>query len=142
LPNLLQQKPCLTLEVAKVIADAAEDEARANSWSVSIALVDDAGRLLYFARMDDTVNASVEVAIAKAVHSVNYRRPTKFHQDLLENGAMTVLGLREILPIEGGLPLIVNGRAVGAIGVSGVQSPQDGQIAAAGVAAFERWLTE
>lgn len=140
--QLLQQKPYLTLDVAKVIVKAAEDEARTNTWSVSIALVDDAGRLLYFTRMDDTANSSVEVAIAKAVHSANYRRPTKFHQDLLLGGTIPILGLREILPIEGGLPLMVESHVVGAIGVSGVQSPQDGQIAAAGVAAFERWLAE
>ncbi|MBI5564778.1 MAG: heme-binding protein [Chloroflexi bacterium] len=142
MPNLLQQKPCLTLEVAKAIATAAEAEARTNAWSVSIALVDDAGRLLYFARMNDTANSSVEVAIAKAVHSANYRRPTKFHQDLILGGTLPVLGLREILPVEGGIPLMIDGRAVGAIGVSGVQSPQDAQIAAVGVAAFERWLAE
>lgn len=140
MPHTLSQKPTLTLEAAQVIVDAAVDEARRNEWSVSVAVVDDAGRLLVFVRMDDTANSSVDVAIAKAVHSANYRRPTKFHQDLLLGGAVPVLGLRDILPVEGGIPLIVGERVVGAVGVSGAQSPQDGQIAAAGMTALEQWL--
>ena len=128
----LSSKAALNLAAAKEIAAAAEAEARKNNWNVSIAIVDDAGRLLYFQRMDDTTNASVDVAIAKAVHSANYRRDTKFHEDLLSKGNNVVLGLPDSLPIEGGLRLMSEGRVIGGIGVSGVQSPQDGQIAKAG----------
>jgi glc operon protein GlcG len=128
----LTLKKTINLAVAKEIAAAAEAEARKNGWNVAIAVVDEAGRLLYFQRMDDTTNASVEVAIAKAVHSANYRRDTKFHEDLLSKGNDVVLGLPHSLPIEGGLRLINDGKVIGGIGVSGVQSEQDGQIAKAG----------
>lgn len=128
----LTVKKALNLAVAKEIATAAESEARRNNWNVSIAIVDEAGRLLYFQRMDETTNASVEVAIAKAVHSANYRRDTKFHEELLSKGNNVVLGLPNSLPVEGGVRLIVDEKVIGAIGVSGAQSPQDGQIAKAG----------
>jgi glc operon protein GlcG len=82
--------------------------------------------------MDNTVNASVEVAIGKAVHAVNYRRPTHFHEALLAEGKTVVLALPGSLPFEGGIPFVVDGRAIGAIGVSGEQFPHDGHIAAAG----------
>lgn len=132
LSDKLSSRKALNLAAAKEIAAAAEAEARRNNWNVSIAIVDESGRLLYFQRMDDTTNASVEVAIAKAVHSANYRRDTKFHEDLLSKGNNVVLGLPNSLPIEGGLRLMSEGRVIGGIGVSGVQSPQDGQIAKAG----------
>ncbi len=128
----LSVRRTLNLIVAKEIVAAAESEARRNNWNVSIAIVDEAGRLLYFQRMDDTTNASVEVSIAKAVHSANYRRDTKFHEDLLSGGNNVVLGLPNSLPIEGGLRLMSEGRVIGGIGVSGAQSTQDGQIARAG----------
>jgi glc operon protein GlcG len=132
LVNKLSSKTTLNLAVAKEIVAAAEAEARKNSWNVSIAIVDDAGRLLYFQRMDETTNASVEVAIGKAVHSANYRRDTKFHEDLLSKGNDVVLALPNSMPIEGGLRLLSEGKVIGGIGVSGVQSEQDGQIAKAG----------
>jgi glc operon protein GlcG len=128
----LKVRKTLNLAVAKEVAAAAEAEARKNGWNVSIAIVDDPGRLLYFERMDDTTNASVEVAIAKAVHSANYRRDTKFHEDLLSKGNDVVLGRPDSLPIEGGLRLMSEGKVIGGIGVSGAQSEQDGQIAKAG----------
>ncbi|RNF85470.1 heme-binding protein [Lysobacter psychrotolerans] len=128
----MMMKPVLTLAAAKEIASAAEAEARAHSWRVSIAIVDDSGRLLYFQRMDDTTNASVDIAIAKAQHAANYRRDTKFHQELLENGNHVVLTLPASMPLEGGLRLMVDDRVVGGIGVSGAQAAEDGQIAKAG----------
>lgn len=128
----LGSKKVLTLAAAKEIAAASEAEARKNNWNVSIAIVDESGRLLYFQRMDETTNASVEVAIAKAQHSANYRRDTKFHEDILSKGNTVVLSLPHSMPLEGGLRLEVEGKMIGAIGVSGVQSPQDGQIAKAG----------
>ncbi|WP_310395616.1 heme-binding protein [Hymenobacter sp.] len=130
----LTTRKTLNLVVARTITEAAEAEARRNGWAVSIAVVDEAGRLLHFARMDGTPNASVEVAQGKAVHAVNYRRDTRFHQELLEKGNNAVLGLPHSLPIEGGVLLLADGEVVGAIGVSGAQSPQDGQVARAGAA--------
>lgn len=132
LTNKLGSRTTLNLAAAKEIAAAAEAEARKNNWNVSIAIVDDAGRLLYFQRMDDTTNASVDVAIAKALHSANYRRDTKFHEDILTKGNNVVLSLPNSMPLEGGLRLLADGKVIGAIGVSGVQSEQDGQIAKAG----------
>jgi glc operon protein GlcG len=127
----LDSKPALTLAVAKELVAAAEAEAKRNNWNVSIAIVDDAGRLLYFQRMDGSGNSSVDVAMAKARHAANYRRPTVFHQELLEKGNNVVLALPESMPIEGGLQLMVDGRTIGGIGVSGVRSSEDGQIAKA-----------
>lgn len=138
----LPTKPVLTLAAAKTIAAAAENEALKHQWSVAIAIVDDSGRLLYFQRMDQNANSSVDVAIAKAVHAVHFRRPTKFHEELLEKGNAVVLGVPGMLPLEGGLPLRVEGHVIGAIGVSGVQSDQDGMIAQAGEKALDMYLSE
>jgi glc operon protein GlcG len=135
----LAMKPALSLDVAKAIASAAEDAARRNGWSVTIVIVDDGGGLLYLQRMDNIANASVDVAIAKARHSVNFRRPTKFHEELVDGGNYVVLGIPGMIPLEGGLPLLVDDFVIGAIGVSGVQSYQDGEIAQAGVAALEAY---
>jgi glc operon protein GlcG len=132
LKGKLTTKQALNLAVAKAVAAAAEAEARKNNWNVSIAIVDEAGRLMYFQRMDDTTNVSVDVAIAKAQHSANFRRDTKFHEDLLDKGNNVVLALPNGMPLEGGLRLMVEGKVIGGIGVSGVQAPQDGQIAKAG----------
>ena len=130
----------LSLAAAEVVAAAAEAEARRNGWTVSTAVVDRSGRLLLFRRMDCSTNASVDVAIGKAVHSASYRRPTAFHQSLLEGGNAVVLGLPGVLPVEGGLPVEVDGQLVGAVGVSGAQAPEDGRCAASGVAALAAWL--
>lgn len=87
---------------------------------------------MYFQRMDDTTNVSVEVALAKAQHAANFRRDTEFHEDLLSKGNNVVLALPNGMPLEGGLRLLVDGKVIGGIGVSGVQAPQDAQIAKAG----------
>jgi glc operon protein GlcG len=130
----LTQRAVLNLSVVKQIAAAAEAEARRNNWSVSIAIVDEAGHLVHFVRMDDTTNSSVVVAQGKARHAANYRRDTKFHQEILEKGNAVVLGLPDSLPLEGGVRLVADGKVIGAIGVAGVQAPQDAQIARAGAA--------
>lgn len=134
----LRTKTVLGLFAAKQIAAAAEAEAERNNWKVSIAVVDESGRLLYFLRMDETTNVSVDVAIAKAQHAANYQRDTGFHQQLLEDGNNVVLALPASMPIEGGIRLLVDGKVIGGIGVSGAQAPEDGQIAQAGA----KWLTE
>jgi len=129
-------KPVLTLEDAKLIAAAAEAEARANNWSVTIAVVDDGGHLLYLQRSHDTQFGSVETAMMKANAAVAFQRPTKTSEDAVLSGRLIHLALPGVIPAEGGIPVLRDGTVIGGIGVSGVRSFQDGQIAQAGVAAF------
>jgi len=131
-------KPILTLEDAKRIASAAEDEARANNWSVAVAVVDDGGHLLYLQRSHDTQFGSVDTAIMKANASVAFKRPTKSSEDAVLSGRLIHLALPGVIPAEGGIPVLHNGVVIGGVGVSGVRSFQDGQIAQAGVAAFNQ----
>jgi glc operon protein GlcG len=136
----LPTKPVLTLAVAREIAAAAEAHARENQWNVCIAIVDDGGHLLYFLRMDGTQTGSVTVSQEKARTACAFRRPTKTFEEGVAGGRTVILSLPGALPIEGGLPLVVEGTVVGAIGVSGVTSQQDGMIAQAGVDALARGL--
>lgn len=129
-------KHTLTLEAAKQIAAAAEKFARKQGWNVVIAIVDDGGHLIYLTRMDGTQIGSIDVAQAKARTALAFKRPTKIWSEALKNGRMQILGLPGATPIEGGLPLVLKGEFLGAIGVSGVTSEQDGEIAQAGVAAL------
>ena len=128
----------VTLEQARKAVAAAEAEARKNGWPVAIAIVDTAGLLVVYARMDNTQTASVAVSQDKAVSAAMYRRPTKVFQDLVAGaGAGTrVLNLRGASSVEGGLPIVVDGKIVGGIGVSGVTSEQDGVVAKAGADAL------
>lgn len=128
----LVTKQVLSLDVAKKLAAAAEAEARRNNWNVVIAFVDDGGHLVYLQRMDDAQHGSVDVATRKAQTAIAFKRPTKVFEDAVASGRTGVLSL-PALPLEGGLPLIVNGKMIGAIGVSGVTSQQDGMIAKAAV---------
>jgi uncharacterized protein GlcG (DUF336 family) len=128
----LAAKKSLTLAAAKQIAAAAETEAMNNKWNVVIAILDEGANLLYLQRMDETQVGSVDVAIAKAQSAVKFKRPTKAFEDALVGGRQAILKLPGAIPVEGGLPLVVDGRIIGAIGVSGVQSNQDGVIAKAG----------
>ena len=129
-------KPLLTLEDAKRVAAAAEAEARANEWKVVIAVVDDGGHLLYLQRSHDTQFGSVETAIAKAHAAVAFQRPTKASEDAVLSGRLIHLALPGVIPAEGGIPLLCDDIVIGGIGVSGVRSFQDGQIAQAGVNAL------
>ena len=126
-------------DTAKTVAAPALAEARKNGWTMAVAIVDIGGDLVYFERMDDTQVGSVEVAIAKARSAVRFKRPTKAFQDALAAGGegLRILALQGAVPVEGGLPLVVGGRIVGAIGLSGGTSAQDGQAAAAGAAALK-----
>jgi glc operon protein GlcG len=125
----------LTLEGARRISMAAEGEARRNSWNVCIAVVDYYGNLLHFVRMDDTQSASNEVAIGKARTAAMFRRSSKTMADAVAaNPGMLNFPL---VPVQGGLPLIAAGKVVGGIGVSGVKSQDDEQIARAGAALLE-----
>src|SRR5688500_9247759 len=127
----------IPLAEAKRVLIAAQAEAVRNNWNVAIAVVDSGGHLVAFERMDSTQHGSVEIAQEKARTAAAYRRPSKAFQDTIAQGGegMRMLRLTGAIPIEGGLPIIVSGRLVGAIGVSGVTSAQDGQIAAAGLTA-------
>jgi glc operon protein GlcG len=130
----MDSKPLLTLENAKRIAAAAEAEALRNEWKVVIAVVDDGGHLLYLQRSHDTQFGSVETAICKAHAAAAFQRPTKMSEDAVTNGRLIHLALPGVIPAEGGVPLLLNNMVVGGLGISGVRSPQDGQIAAAGAA--------
>lgn len=129
-------KPILTLEVAKQIASAAQTEAINNGWNVCIAIVDPAGLLIYFQKLDNTQLGSVEVSQAKARCAALFKRPSKAIADVVAGGNIGMMGLPGALAVEGGLPLFVDNNLVGAIGISGVMSNQDGIIAKAGVDAF------
>ena len=132
----LSTKKALNLEAAKKIAAAAEAEARKNNWNVVICIVDDGANLIYLQKMDGTQVGSVDIAQMKARTAIKMKRPSKALEDAVAGGRNAVLKLPDVLPVEGGLPLMAGAEFVGAIGVSGVTSQQDGQIAAAGVAAM------
>jgi len=134
----MASKPVLTLEEAKLVAVAAEAEALTNNWKVTIAVVDDGGHPLYLQRSHDTRFGSVETALAKARMAAALHMPSKASEDAVLNGRLIHLALPGVVPAEGGVPLSRDGVVIGAIGVSGVRSAQDGQIAAAGAAALDK----
>ncbi len=124
-------------EAAKKVAAAAIAEARKNNWAMAVAIVDTGGYLVYFERMPDTQLGSVEVSIDKAKSAVLFRRTTKAFQDIVAGGGagLRILRLTGAVPVEGGIPLIMDGKVVGAIGASGGNSDQDGRTAQAGASA-------
>ena len=131
--------PSVTLEQAKKAIAAGQAEAKKNNWPVAIAVLDTAGHLVAFEKMDDTQTASVDVAQDKGRSAAIYRRPTKVMEDALAAGGAGVrfLNLRGASTVEGGLPIMVGGKVIGGIGVSGVTSPQDGIVAKAGADALK-----
>lgn len=133
----MNNKPCLTLEDARRIAAAAEAEALANKWAVCIAVVDDGGHLLWLQRLDGAAPISAQIAPNKARTSALGRRESRVYEEMINQGRVSFLsapGLEAML--EGGVPIIVGGQCVGAVGVSGVKSTEDAQIARAGIAAL------
>ncbi len=133
----MNSKPSLTLEDVKRIAVAAEAEAVANKWAVSIAIVDDGGHLLWLQRLDGAAPISAQIAPNKARTSALGRRESRIYEEMINQGRMSFLsvpGLEALL--EGGVPIVVDGHCVGAVGVSGVKSTEDAQIARAGIAAL------
>jgi glc operon protein GlcG len=132
----LASKRALTLEVAKQISAAAEAEAVKNNWNMVIAIVDDGGLLMHLIRRDGTQYGSIQVAQDKARTAIAFRRPTKALEDAVAGGRNAILALSGATPIEGGIPIVVDGEMVGAIGVSGGSSPQDAQVAQAGITAL------
>jgi len=124
----------INLETAKKVAAPAIAEAAKNKWTMAVAILDTAGNLVYFEKMDGTQTASVKVAIGKGRSAVLFKRPTKVFQDGVAAGGegLRLLGLQGAVPVEGGLPLLMDGKIVGGIGVSGGTSQQDGVAAKAG----------
>jgi glc operon protein GlcG len=131
--------PSIMAEQAKTIAAAAIAEARKNQWTMAIAIVDTAGDLVYFERMDHTQVGSVDIAQAKARSAARFKRPTKAFQDALAAGGegWRILSLEGAVAVDGGIPLMSGGKIVGAIGASGGTSQQDGVTAAAGAATLK-----
>lgn len=133
----LTEKKTLTLGAARTLAAAAAAEARKNWAGGAIAIVDDGGNLLYLERLDDTFAAASNIAIAKARSAANFRRETRVFEDAIKNGRLSLVANPELLPLQGGVPVAVDGQVVGAIGVAGANSAQqDEEIAAAAVAAL------
>ena len=125
--------PMVTLEQAKKMAASAAAEARKNNWNMAIAVVDNYGQLVYYERMEDTQTASAAIAVEKGRTAAMYRRSTRVFQDGINKGGPALLNLSGVMPVAGGLPIMMGGKVVGGIGVSGVTSDQDEQIARAGL---------
>ena len=125
--------PDITLATAKKLAAAALAEAQKNKWNVAVAIVDNHGALVYYERMDDTQSASPVIAIEKARSAAMFRRPTRAMEDTVNKGRTSFLGIPLATPVTGGLPIVMAGKIAGGIGVSGVTSDQDEQVAKAGL---------
>jgi glc operon protein GlcG len=125
------------LEAAKKVMAAAEAEAMKNNWGMAIAILDSTGHMVMLHKLDSTQYGSIAVAEDKARSALYYRRPSKVFEDLVAQGGigLRTLALRGAAPFEGGIPLITDGKIIGAIGVSGATSVQDGQVANAGAGA-------
>jgi len=133
----MQTKPMLTLADVKTIAAAAEAEALKNNWAVTIAIVDDGGHLLWLQRLDGVAPISAHIAPQKAKTAALGRRESKIYEDIINNGRVSFLSAPELEGmLEGGVPVVVDGHVIGAVGVSGVKSTEDAQIAKAGIAAL------
>ena len=130
----------ITLDQAKRAMAAAELEAAKNSWQVAITILDSGGNLVMFHRVDNTQLSSALLSEGKARTALQFKRPSKALDDAIANGGagMRLLAVKDITPLEGGLPLVVDGKIIGAIGASGALSSQDSQVAKAGVEALNR----
>lgn len=135
-PAPVLTKGCVSLALAKRIGAAAEAEAAKNHWPMVIVVLDDGGNLVYFERMDGAQLGSIAVAEEKAKTALYFRRPTKAYQDRVAQGANVILSVPNIIAIEGGLPLIVNGQVIGSIGASGPLPAEDEKVAEAGAGAL------
>jgi glc operon protein GlcG len=130
----MKTRSMLTLEDCKKISAAAEAEAKKNNWNVCVAILDDGGHLLHLFRMDGATPANSRIAIAKGRTAAETRRSTAMWEERIKGGRMAMLKMPGVTPVQGGLPIVVDGECVGAVGVSGVQSHEDEQIAKAGIA--------
>jgi glc operon protein GlcG len=132
----MKSKPVLTLDDVKKIAVAAEAEAVKNNWAVTISIVDDGGHLLWLQRLDGAAPVSAWIAPAKAKTAALGRRESGVYEKMVNEGRVSFLSVEPVTPLEGGVPIVVDGQYVGAVGVSGVKSSEDVQIAKAGIAAL------
>jgi len=123
----------ITLEAAKKMAAAGEAEARKNGWNVAIAIVDVSGGLILFHKLDETQAGSIAVAQGKARAAALFKRPSKAMEDAIAGGKLAFVTIEGIVPMQGGLPVIVEDKVIGAVGVSGVTSAQDEQVAQAAI---------
>jgi len=130
------QQTALSLEDAKRVAAAARVEAEKNGWAIVIAVVDDGGHLMYLERMDGAQKASSRIAEEKGRTAILFKRPSKTIEEVVLEGRIVMMGLPGAVPLEGGVPLMKDGQFLGGIGISGVQSFQDGIVARAGAAAL------
>jgi glc operon protein GlcG len=139
-PAIVQYGEPITLDMASQITAAAIKEASANGWTMAIAIVDCGGNLVMFEKMDNTQVGSIEVAIGKAKTANNFKRATKLMEEAVAAGGigLRMLAIPGVFPLEGGEPIFVNGEIVGAIGVSGMQSTQDGQVVKAALTAVKK----
>jgi uncharacterized protein GlcG (DUF336 family) len=132
----MKTKPSLTADDARTVATAAAAEALAHGWAVSIAVVDDGGHLWWLQRLDGAPPISCEIAPAKARTAALGRRESKVYEEMINQGRVSFLSAPLHGMLEGGVPILVDGQCVGAVGVSGVKSSEDAQIARAGIAAL------
>ena len=134
-PAVTGYGPPISLAAAKKAMAAAEAEATKNNWPVAIVVVDSAGQMVLFQRQENTQIASIDIAIGKAKTANDFRRPTKVLEGVIAGGGggLRLLAVRNAMPLEGGVPIVVDGKVIGAVGVSGVLSNQDAQVAQAGV---------
>jgi len=139
-PHAMPYGAPVSVDVAKKAAAVALAEARKNNWTVAVAIVDPGGNLVYYEKMDNTQLGSAHFCIDKARSAALFKRPTKAFQDAVVGGGagLRILGIEGAVPVEGGVPLIVNGEIIGAIGVSGDTSEHDAQCATAGAAALQK----
>ena len=127
----------ITLEAAKAMMAAGEAEARKNGWNVCIAIVDASGGLIMFQKLDDTQNGSIAVSQGKARTAALFKRPSRLLEEMIAQGKTAFLSVEGIDPLQGGVPVSVDGKVIGAVGVSGVTSAQDEQVAIAAVSALQ-----
>ncbi len=132
----MKTRPVLTLEDCVKIAAAAEAEARRNNWNVAIAILDDGGHLMHFARMDGATPANAGIALEKGRTAAISRRSSGKWEEIVKGGRTAMIKMPGILPVQGGMPIVADGTCIGAVGVSGVQSHEDEQIAQAGIDAL------
>jgi uncharacterized protein GlcG (DUF336 family) len=130
----MKTRAMLTLEDCKRIATAAEAEAKKNNWNVCVAILDDGGHLLHLFRMDGATPANSRIAIEKGRTAAETRRSTAMWEDRVKGGRMAMLKMPGVTPVQGGLPIVIDGECIGAVGVSGVQSHEDEQVCNAGIA--------
>jgi glc operon protein GlcG len=132
----MKTRSMLTLDDCRKISAAAEAEARKNNWNVCIAIFDDGGHLLHLVRMDGASPANARIAVGKGKTAAETRRSTLNWEERIKGGRVAMLGMPGVTPVQGGLPIVVDGICLGGVGVSGVASHEDEQIAAAGIKAL------